>query len=510
MSVFKKMSSASADSAITDFLIDNNVSEPVLNLALKRELPSLQAIEGDLTQSEMRELVSDQLDPYLNAPTNLQGALMGTGLGALVGGVGIPSMLHQHAAKVPSLNSFAKRTAVGAGLGALAGAGIGFAADRLLRDRELRDAYEAGAMKTSSMARHDVAPGKSGRLLGSERLRRKSKISSYDGSTELMVGGGLGALGAAGGSLYGGRRSVRGINDRALNLINEINKPVAGIQSKLDDAAQRLQYFQGLEQDLGRDLSSLESRRIIPTSKRALKKFKPLGSNDMQRMVELSDSINAARGQSDAFRGQTDALRKEMDQFGDVKTRSAAIADEADLVARKAARNWRIGGGLGVAAGLGALGLGLHRFANNDPYGSLKTSSDNSTELMVGGGLGALGAAGGALTKSVMDISRVNSEADSRIAKLLTLENAPIRRMEVQEFNPLRFDPMRIKSPLPAGSANYTLNLKKRQILDEAQTAARRIARNGLIAGGLGTAAGLGVLGLGMHQFAKNNKLVTE
>ena len=204
---------------------------------------------------------------------------------------------------------------------------------------------------------------------------RRLKTSSYDGSTELMVGGGLGALGAAGGSLYGATRSVRGINDRANALISEINKPVAGIQSKLDDATQRLRYFQGLEQDLGRDLSSLESRFIIPTNERALKKFKPLGSNDLQRMVELSDEINAARGQSDTFRGQTDALRKEMDQFGDIKARSAAVADEADLVARKAARNWRIGGGLGVAAGLGAVGLGLHRLAKNDPYGNLKTSS---------------------------------------------------------------------------------------------------------------------------------------
>lgn len=502
MSVFRKMSSASADSAITNFLTANNVSEPVLNLALKRELPSLQAIEGDLTQSEMRELVSDQLDPYLSPPTNLQGALIGTGLGAFTGGIGIPLMLRQHAAKVPSLDSFAKRTAVGTGLGALAGAGIGFAADRLLRDRELRDAYEAGTMKTSSMARH-------GRLLGSNTLRRKSKFSSYDGSTELMVGGGLGALGAGAGALYGSNRMTRGINERANTLIGEINKPVAEIQSKLDDVTRRLQYFQAMEQDLGRDLSRLESRLVIPTSGRALKKFKPLGSQDLTRMVELRDSINAARGQSDAFKAQTDLLRKEMDQFSDVKARSASIADQAALAARKVGRNWAIAGGLGAAAGLGAAGLGVHRLAKNDPYGSLKTSSDNSTGLMIGGGLGALGAAGGALTKSVMDINRVNSEADSRIAKLLALENAPIRRTEVQEFKPLRFEPMRAES-LPAGSANSILNAKKQQILDEAQTAARRIARNWSIAGGLGTAAGLGVLGLGMHQFAKNNKLIAE
>lgn len=299
---------------------------------------------------------------------------------------------------------------------------------------------------------------------------RRLKTSSYDGAPELIVGGGLGALGAGVGSYYGGVKSVRGINDRANALLTEINKPLVEVQSQLADTISELNQFKALEYDLIPNLKLLQARSPVDT---------PEYLREQRLLMEAFE----ARRQVDRVGDRARDLRYEINYIlPSIQEKSAKITDEAAIAARKAARNWKIGGGLGVAAGLGALGLGLHRLAKNDPYGSLKTSSDNSTGLMVGGGLGAAGSAVGSYLAhrnragKIFDQMMDERELNRSIADNEPLSSARSKLIDLDTATSKKYDDLFRKS-----------------------------LRNWSIAGGLGAATGLGVLGLGLHRLAKND-----
>ena len=304
---------------------------------------------------------------------------------------------------------------------------------------------------------------------------KKLKKSSYDGAPELIVGGGLGALGAGVGSYYGANKSVRGVNDRANALLTEINKPLVEAQSKLDDILSTAKYLGALESDLRRDLWEVQDTEYY-------------GHSDYLRERELRMKIDDAIDKVDTLDLDAKDLRGRMNEIlPGIKAESAKITDDAAIAARKAARNWRIGGGLGVAAGLGALGLGLHRLANNDPYGSLKTSSDNSTGLIVGGGLGAAGSAAGSYLSyrnrvgNIFDQLMDEREINRNIADNEPLSSARSKLIDLDTATSKKYDDL------------Y-----------------RKAVRNRAIAGGLGIAAGLGVAGLGLHRKLAKNKLGRE
>lgn len=302
---------------------------------------------------------------------------------------------------------------------------------------------------------------------------RRLKTSSYDGAPELMVGGGLGALGAGVGSYYGGVKSVRGINDRANALLTELNAPAVDVQLKMDKTTKDLNYLDALEYDLKRDLDRIKAKKQFDLS-------------DFVRERKLMMKIDDVSHQVDKLDAERGLLHKQMNEIlPGIEAGSAKITDEAAIAARKAARNWKIGGGLGVAAGLGALGLGLHRLAKNDPYGSLKTSSDNSTGLMVGGGLGALTG----IATATKGAEGAGTRAFNQVRmKAIQKDMEALNRLKANDF-----------------SGMERLHNEARGMFPIALDNARRATRNWQIGGGLAAAAGLGALGLGIHRLAKND-----
>ena len=484
MPVFKKVSSANAELAVRDFFSRNNLSGPVQDLALKRELPSLQDLEGEryTSQEDMQELVDDQLDFYRTKPKS------GLGLAGVSAGLGTSgALLAMNRAKnrIPSQKAAIIAKSLGVGLGA----GL---FSQLFVDHKLRNAYKEGEIKTSMPMFRKVSSANADldeiAYYESERSKALAQLSGGGILASLAVG--LGGLGSD--------LSERKIEKQLSAPYRSTNLDDAILLTRklIDNSNRNWAIAAGVGAIPGLAMFGSGLHRAVKDERKNSKT-----SSDNSTGLMVGGGLGAGAGLIAGTIGSKAAgeylyMRKQplfhanliemvkADKLGDDTSRAIGELDKIMLGLDATERNWKIGGGIAAAAGLGALGVGLYRKFNNS-----KTSSDNSTGLMVGCGLGL----GAGITTGTRVASRRHWNAYNRLMTPEIKDKMENLKAELRNYR---------------GWDDHAERIAKEMLDIQFGLTQKSVAtgQNWRIGGGLAAAAGLGALGLGLHRkIAKNN-----